>query len=389
MTSTKPYRSLAVVLAFCASSCAEPNASPHSAPTLTQGGAEPVFGAVAFEEFQPAPPGGTMSELRRALPLLQAHGVALALHWKSDAMDDPQRWRVVDEALARGVPVYPVLTLPEGSERDEDPTSPGYARTGYYPNSSNYAAWIEASKKLMSAWRARHLPPTTMVVDMEMRKRRLLRLSALTGERTDPLGTLLLLSSGINRRQYAAALQAYRDYAEHAHALGFKVHLTTLLPMLDDYRDGDDSLRQAFGVPLDDDPRKAPWDGVSFQIHRTLYAARYTGLSSYFVYDYATEIKRLFGERAGVDVGLTHGGIEITAPLYATGAELRADVGAALAAGIPAQNIGVYSLIGMIAPDRAPVEQWFTPPASVRAPPDDGVTARSHRDWALLDTLIF
>jgi hypothetical protein len=351
-------------------------------------GALAGFGGVAYEEFDPLPEGGSLADLRRLLPQLAGRGVALCMTWNSERIDDPERFEIVREAQALGIPVHPVLLLPEGSEADEDPASPRHAETGYFVNTSNYAAWIARSKQLMAVWRAHGFPPTTMVIDMEMRKRRLHRLSALTGSATDPLAVYGLLRSGIDRRRYAAAVAAFEAYAHDAHAQGFKLQLTTLLPMLDDYHDGDDSLRQAFGTPLPNDPRAIPYDVVSFQIHRTLYGERYVGLTPFFVYDYARAARALVGERAAVDVGLTHAGIASMAPVYANGDELRKDVEAALAAGIRRENVLVYSLLGMVAPGRGPLDRWLQPPHEIRIPPSDTMTGRSHLDWGLLDFLL-
>lgn len=381
---------LSLTLSAMAAGCAE-----HDVTLVARARAEAPraarpagFGGVAYEEFDPPPPGGSLADLRAALPLLEGRGVAIGMHWKSERIDDSERFRIVEEAAARGIAVHPVLLLPEGSEADEDPASPRYAETGYFPNATNYAAWIAHSKQLMAAWRARGLAPTTMIVDLEMRKRRLHRLAALTGSATDPLAVYALLLSGIDRRRYADALAAFDAYAREAHAQGFQLQLTTLLPMLDDYRDGDDSLRQAFGIPLADDPRAVPYDTVSFQIHRTLYQERYPGLSTYFVYDYARAARGLFGERAAIDLGLTHGGIAPDAPVYTDGDQLRQDVEAALSAGIKREQLQVYSLLGMLAPGRGAIDQWLQLPHELRVPPNDGATARSHLDWGLLDVLL-
>lgn len=114
--------------------CAE-----HDADLVGRARARPLtrpagFGGVAYEEFEPASEGGSLADLRRVLPVLAERGVSLSLHWKAERIDDPERFEIVQEAQARGIAVYPVLLLPEGSEVDEDPASPRHAETGYYPN---------------------------------------------------------------------------------------------------------------------------------------------------------------------------------------------------------------------------------------------------------------
>lgn len=327
--------------------------------------ASPGYGSVAFEELTPTPAGGTIADAISRLSWLQGRGVAVTLHWKAENINDPERWRFVAEAKRLGIRVHPWLTLPEGRPEDEDPRSPNHALTGYFPNATNYAAWIGHAKSLMAEWRRRGYAPTTMVVDLEMRKRDLHRFAELTNA-GDMLGVIALLNSNINRTQYAAALKAYKTYVDEAHDLGWTVEASTLLPMLDDYADSDDGLRQAFNIPLDNNPQAASaikWDTVTFQVMRTLYQESYPGLTPYFVRYYSGEARMRFGALAGVALGLTHRGISPTAPVYATGTDLRLDVEAARQAGIPTSKIGVYSFLGFWQhqPPRPP-EDWMQTP---------------------------
>jgi hypothetical protein len=328
----------------------------------------PGYGGVAFEELSANPPvGQRIQDAKDKLVLLQGRGIGVALHWKSDNLNDPARWSFVTEAVRLGIQVYPWLTLPEGTEADEVPGSPNHAKTGYFPNSTNYAEWIARAKQLMTLWQQRGLAPTGMVVDMEMRKRRLHKFAELTNS-GDVFGAIALLDAGINRPQYASALSAFKDYVNYAHARGWKATISTLLPILDDYADNDDGLRQAFTIPIDNDPLSASstkWDSVSFQVMRTLYRESYPGLTPYFVFYYSREVLMRFGALGGVGLGLTHGGISDTAPLYANGNELREDVEAALQAGMPAANIGVYSFLGFWQPSaHLPSSQWLQAPRS-------------------------
>lgn len=344
----------------------------------------PGYGTVAWEELGNVAP-YRLQDLKAQLGLLQGRGIALVLHWPSNDLDNPERWAVVADARSRGIPVYPWLTLPEGSAEDNLPSSPNYPKTGYFPNSTNYVEWIAKAKQLMSLWTARGLPPTTMSVDLEMRKRRLHQFAEMTQNGAPVSQIVSFLREEINRPRHAAALLAFRDYVSYAHSRGFKVNVTTLLPMLDDYGDDDDSLRQAFGIPLDDDPRAAnatPWDEVSFQVHRTIYQQSYPGLTSYFVLDYARLAIVLFGAKAGVGIGLTHGGIAPETPVYPNGNELRLDVEAARKAGIPTAKIGVYSFLGMYT--APPTSQWFQAPQFSFGPFPDLATGAVHvSTWAL------
>jgi hypothetical protein len=334
------------------------------------------YSSVAFEELTTASgepvAGATLADLANHLDLLKGRGIALVLHWKAETIDDPQRWDIVDAALARGIPVWPWLTLPE--DNPNDPSS--YSATGYFPNATNYEAWTSYSQYLMFLWRQRELPPTTMVVDMELRKERLIEFQKLTNSGASPTEIRDFLRVGVDPTRYANAMQGFKDYVNYAHSLGFRASFTTLLPILDDYNDGDDSYRQAFGVPLENNPNDAsatPWDEISFQAQRSLYQKSYPGMTSFFVYDYALMARRIFGERAGVGLGETDAGISVDPSIvYKNGDELRLDVEAALAAGVPGEKIGVYSFLGMY--QRPPAESWFQAPQTTSPPARDSLT---------------
>ncbi|MET0385613.1 MAG: hypothetical protein ABW321_06625 [Polyangiales bacterium] len=351
------YVVAALTLAGVACQTNEPHTLAQRQNALSTTG----YGAVAWEETD----GATVTSLQDQLPLLEGRGIALALHWHAHVIDDPARWALVDAALARGIQVQPWLLLPEAD--------------GYFPNSVTYAAWIAAAEQLVAAWEAHALPATAFIVDMEMSKDKLHEFQRLTAA-GDPSAVVRFLEGNINREEYAAASDAFVAFVDDLHARGHAVNLTTLLPMLDDYADGDDFLRQSFSSPID----AAAWDEVSFQLHRTIYAESYP-VTSHLVYDYGVLARRLFGERAGVGIGLTHAGIaEDPDIVYASGDALRADTEAALAAGFPSARIGVYSFLGMYS--RAPTEQWFQDAEAHRPFPDFG-TGLLHTAIQLVDAL--
>jgi hypothetical protein len=320
------------------------------------------YGSVAWEELD----GATLAELRANLPHLQGRDIALVLHWKAENLDDRARWDVVHDAVDRGIQVIPWLTLPE--------------HLGYFPNATNYDTWIAHAQYLMFLWRSVHgLPPTAFVVDMEMSKHKLHEFQRLTAA-GDPFAVARFLNRNIDRSQYAAAAQAYRGFVDYAHGLGFKVNLTTLLPLLEDYGDGDDFLRQGFNSPIDG----PAWDEVSFQVHRTIYAAQFP-VTSFMVYEYGRVARQRFGSRAGLGIGLTHHGIAADRSIvYPNGNQLRLDAEAARAAGFSPSRVGVYSFLGIYR--RAPVSQWFQTPQT-RTPARDSGTGLLRASMQFLDGL--
>jgi len=333
------------------------------------------FGEVAWEQYElPTtnlpPPGHDLAALTQRLPLLAKHGLALVLHWPSTELQQQARWDLVRSATELGIAVRPWITLPDAGADGAEPSSPNYAATGYFPNATNADAWCAAARELMESWQSRGLAPTTLVVDFEMRRERLIEFAALSSA-ADVAGVLSLLQrnrDAIGVEGFARAKQTYADFVAAAHQRGFRVTVSTLLPLLDDFeltQDADDLLRQGFQVPLD--PSTA-WDSISFQVQRTLYQSY--APTAYFVYHYARQARALFGARAAINLGVTDPGWAVDTPAYASGAELRQDVEAALAAGIAAPDIGVYSFYGMYKTDasgpRDP-SQWLQPPT--RRPP--------------------
>jgi hypothetical protein len=348
----------------------------------------PDYGDVAWEQFALA--GNTVSDLQANLPSLAGTGVSLTLHWPAANLNDAARLDLVRKAKAQGTVVIPWLTLEEGTAAQNTPGHQDYAKTGYFPNDTNYAYWIEKAKALMTLWSTNGFGPTTFLVDAEIRKPRLHEFSAMTQNGTAPTDVANWLKAGIDRPRHARSVAAFKEFVEYAHARGHKVTITTLLPMIDDYGDDDDDLRQAFTVPLENNPLSATaiaWDQIAIQVQRTLYAEKYSLLTSYFVQDYALLARILFGAKAGIGLGLTHRGISATAPIYTNGAQMRQDVQAARYAGLPRDKIGVYSYNGMY--QRAPISQWFPAQQTINLPVlPDPQTGLVHASVFALDALM-
>ncbi len=330
----------------------------ESAPVVPAG-----FGSTWAEFLTPA-------ALTDALPLLHAHSVTANVAWPAAKEQWSERLDLAEAAEARGVQVDPWLLLDDAD--------------GYWPGSTNALSFRDSAVALMDAWSARGLQPTTLIVDMELRKDRADELSSLLGSETSDLpGVVELLRSGVDEKGYAEATSIYRDLVDEAHDRGFRVHLTTLPQVLDDYADGDDDLRQAFGIPVEG----IEWDSVSFQAYRTLFGDLLGASalpSAYFVYSYGRDAMTRFGERAGLDVGLVGEGVTASST-YGSGADLAADLGAARAAGVPRDRVVVYNLDGIL--ERTPTEQWLEDPAG-ELPAQDEATVSIRGQVALLDSIL-
>ena len=315
-------------------------------------------------EFMP------LAEVAAALPLLASRRLGVVLAWPSTAIDDPAYYALVRQAQAAGVPVRPWLLLP--------------VESGYWANSTNALEYDREARRLLDGWIANGLRPETFVVDMEIPIARAQEYArVLTSLDVD--ATVRFLRAGINRTQYAEATRVYRALVEYAHRRGFRVELSTISQVLDDYGDGDDDLRQAFNIPVSG----IDWDTISIQAYRTLNQFVIGSVAgpttAYYVYDYALRARAVFGWKAALGLGLTDAG-EVTpgSPIYTNGRELRDDVEAARAAGMSRDQLGVYNLRGILR--RAPVEQWFQSPGLISLPPlPDLPTILTRSSTALLD----
>ena len=326
--------------------------------------ARPGFRA-AWSEFLPT------ADVREAVPLLSRFGLEVNLAWHADALDDPERLALARDAERAGVEVRPWLLLP--------------VESGYWPGATNSGEFVESARELMDVWDREGLEPSVLIVDMEMNRARADETRALLETDEPDLAALLaFFRGGIDRERFERARGDYASLADEAHARGWKMLLTTLPQVLDDFDDGDDDLRQALEIPVEG----IDWDVLSFQVYTTLAGDLLGGVSGgatpgpYFVYDYLRTAQELFGERAAADIGMIGEGVGGTT--FETGAQLHRDLEAAHAAGIPRERITVFNLDGIV--QRPPESQWLGPPIeSAVVPPDDGAAAAARRTSRLLD----
>lgn len=345
---------------------ADPVFSGHARPRMNIAG----YGSVVWADPPPDQEDVSIADAIDNLDLLTGRSVALSVQFRSEDFENEERWMLVEEAKRRGIPLEIGVVLPE-----YDPRHPErFAQTGFFANTTNYVEYIEQSERLMDLWLARGFEPTAIGVDMETRRE---RLEALADIPITDL-TRLLAFYRLNRAsdaEHEAAVAAFRGFVDRAHLRGFRVGVTTLVQVLNDFEDGDAGIRKALGIPLDDGPLSpAPiaWDAVYFQAYRTLYASQ-GPLGPWFVYEYGLRARRYFGAKAGLNVGLTHPGIGLRARVYRDPSELAADVRAARAAGIPRANISVFNFLGFwtnVGP-RVQPEDWLVPPQPPRPPPYD------------------
>lgn len=346
-----------------------------SSPLLTGGmQADSLpFGAVVVEGFSDA----ELAAASRVLPALAARGISVVIHFDAGDLNNAGKWKFVKEAVALGVTVQPWLLL--------DQTD------GYWPGSTNAQIYAAAAQNLTSLWTGTlGLPPSTLVVDMELRIDRMKKLLSMLGGGSvkDIAGIVKMLRADIDRAQFIEATLTYAKLVNNLHKKGWRVHLTTLPMIADDYVDADAGIRLAFGIPVEG----INWDEISLQAYRTQFTRMTAGLplTPFFVYSYAKKAKSIWGDKASIDVGITGIGMDdatLVSPTYANADELAGDVEAAIAAGLSAKQVAVYNLQGMI--NRPPVEGWLRMPnSSAAAPALDTGTPFFHGVFDALDLLL-
>lgn len=283
-------------------------------------------------------------DLGALLPLLAKQRVDVVWAWpfEMDQAETQRRFEVVRQSEQLGVWVrpWPLLTEEEG----------------LWPSSENVALFDARMREFLQAWMDADLTPTMFLVDMEMPLSRALQLSDKLAA-WDLVGGAEFLRSFIDRQKFAEATLTYAALVDDAHALGWKVELSTLQIVLDDYDDGDDGLKQGLSIPVDG----IDWDLVTFQIFRSMAIdSSNLPLDASFTFDYALRSKLRFGERAGVVVGINDpGDVAGDVLTFTDPRETAEDVEAARAAGIAPRDVGLYQLRGIVR--SASPEAWFAP----------------------------
>jgi hypothetical protein len=400
----KKTRSSLAALALLLTACAELDDSEVAAIAVTSQALNPGvaagFGAVSWEYIADQNYQHLVDHLANNL---SGHSISVTINVPSSQIDvmppdTHSPWLAVDAAMSANIPVTLWLTLPEfptpmsNYSKSLDPTGskyhndPAYKTTGYFANQSNAGEYVAKATALKTKFERRYPGKKAgLLIDMEIRKELMAPYKLVSP--TSPADQLDFFKryGGLGRAaEYDAALVTYKAFVTSMRNAGWRMDVSTFVQMIDDYADGDASLRRAYGAVLDD-MRVAgatPWSHVYIQAYTTLYGASLP-VTNYFVYDYARLTKTIFGAAAAVDVGLTHGGIDPSAPLYWSPIPLAQDTSAALAAGIPRGSIEVYSYLGLFAGSSTNIDTniqtWLFPVPPVNLPPPSDVgTATFH-----------
>ncbi|MHB8876043.1 MAG: hypothetical protein ACYC8T_20325 [Myxococcaceae bacterium] len=336
-------------LALAAAGCGAPRAPPPPRP------------AIWSEYLQP-------EQVREQLPAIARYGLDLNLAVARGRWSNEDTVAIVREADRHGVRVrfWPLVTFDEG----------------YWACESNVEVVREHLRALMDLIEKENLPVDTFELDLEPHYRRVERLKELLAAGGGAVEVLDFFKAGVDPVAFAAARREYRALVQELHRRGFQVNMSTLAQVLDDFSDSDSTIQDALDVPV----TGLEWDQLSFQIYRSSLQGDYglmlpegARLTPDIVYDYAITAKQAFGDRAALDLGLIRSEGSGFAG-YTDPAELRADVAAALAAGVPASQLQLFALDGLREmPDG---DAWAAglPQAEPVKPPADPGT-RALRSW--------
>jgi len=280
------------------------------------------------------------------IQLLRRFDVTLCLSVPDGSVGDPLA-RVLRAYADAGLGVALWLLLPKS--------------IGYWPSERNAEAF-SAHLDAVFAWADRQgVRVPWIAVDLEMPLPQGLAYRNSRGfGRLFTLGRLAL--SNLNARRFARSVEQYRAILGKIHAHGAKALGAAHDYVAEDFHLGRPIVQDFLETPVVD----VAWDVVSTMIYNSMIAGEFRVAlddARWMQYEIGCELKRAFGERAGLSLGLTGIGVLGDEPHYTDPAQLALDVAAARAAGI--DDITIFNLEGILkSPDPA---AWFQ--VAVDTPP--------------------
>jgi hypothetical protein len=272
------------------------------------------------------------------LQLLRRFNVTLCLSVPHGALGDPlaRLLRVYDDA---GLDVALWLLLPQS--------------IGYWPSERNAAAF-SAHLDAVFAWAdLRRARVPWIAVDLEMPLPQALAYRDSRGLRQF-FTTLRLALANLNARRFARAVEAYRAILARIHDRGARALCAAHDTITEDFHLGAPIVQDFLETPVVD----VQWDVVSTMIYNSMIVEQFRIApddARWMQYEAACELRRAFGDRAGLSLGLTGVGVLGDEPHYTRPEQLAPDVAAARAAGI--DDIAIFNLEGILkSPDPA---AWF------------------------------
>jgi hypothetical protein len=289
------------------------------------------------------------AQIAEALPALSAAGSRIGLALPAVRLGDPAIAHLTRQARELGVSVRAWLLL---SRAD-----------GYWIGETNAEQFVSALERLTS-WCAEPGGPAFDGVSVDLEPAYEYSEALRTSKKLRPDHWLSLLAAHVDRARFERAQAVLGRGVAQARRHGLYLHAVTY-PLVLDQPEGDVTLEDAFDIPVSG----IDWDEVSVMVYQTAFAQQLgIWLGPALVHSYAEAAVHRFGERAGIDVGVVgEAGIGLDpGDRYPSPSELDDDLGAALAAGIPASRIRVYGLGGALTAGGA--LRWLARPLAASAP---------------------
>jgi len=215
---------------------------------------------------------------------------------------------------------------------------------GYWPSERNADAF-SAHLDAVFAWADRQRVRVPWIaVDLEMPLPQALAYRDSHGlKQTFTIGRIAL--ANLNARRFARAVTRYTVILNKIHERGAKA-----LCAAHDYIAEDSHL----GAPIVQDFLETPvvdveWDVVSTMIYNSMLVEQFRispDDARWMQYEVGCELKQVFGERAGISLGLTGVGVLGDEPHYTAPSQLAPDIAVAKAAGL--EDIAIFNLEGIL-----------------------------------------
>jgi hypothetical protein len=266
-------------------------------------------------------------------------------------------------AAREGVPVNAWLLLPEDD--------------GYWFNEENLSEAREQVFGFLDWIETRSIPLEWIMFDMEMS---LDKVRAMEGGGL--VDTVIpLLKENVDPVAFQQATADYAHFVSELQERGYKVTAAAYPFVLDDLKDGDSEIQDAWNTPV----VGVGFDEIYFMAYRTSFA-RLLGITPGpdLVYQYAGEAKREFGIGGIMALGIVGDVGMVSEEGYTQPADLSVDVAAAYAGG--SERVYVYSLDGMLTLENP--DEWLDlSDTTPKKPEPDEVTERTREIIGLMDNL--
>jgi len=285
------------------------------------------------------------NDLSKKMTLLKSNNIRLHLAIKQDELDDENFQQLIvflkkAEAEKINYWLWPLL-----SKKD-----------GYWPNQWNIKTYSNYVLDLIKRLKTNNLKPSGISIDLEPPPEKLEKYLTLV-QKFKLIELHRFANSSIDESLFEKAKKELVILHSQLKLQNIIIHVVTTPFLLDEKNSI--RLQKVFGIPLDNEA----FDYISFMAYRSEFERLVGKMNSRLVYEYSVQAKKVYGNRAGIDLGVV-GNIEFPHKLegYSDPSRLWEDIAAVKAAGI--SNIQVYCLDGIQSvewiKDVAPIEPTWS-----------------------------